>query len=85
MSHAVRSRLDEVKRTEVERLRKYARMAYEREHDMDTEHLGIQSAPDPEHIDHANPDTFEVEDLRRLIAKVGTNVIVTIIELEILD
>ncbi|XP_026280650.2 nucleobindin-2 [Frankliniella occidentalis] len=69
VSHAVRSRLDEVKRTEMERLRKYARKAYELQHGMDTEHLGIQSVPDPEHIDDGNPDTFEIEDLRRLIAK----------------
>ncbi|KAK3912820.1 Nucleobindin-2, partial [Frankliniella fusca] len=69
VNHAVRSRLDEVKRTEMERLRKYARKAYELQHGMDTEHLGIQSVPDPEHLDETNPDTFEVEDLRRLIAK----------------
>lgn len=71
MSHAVRTRLDEVKRTEMERLRKYARKAYELQQGLDTEHLGIQTVPDPEHIDNANPDTFEVEDLKRLIAKVS--------------
>ncbi|XP_034255892.1 nucleobindin-2 isoform X2 [Thrips palmi] len=69
VSHAVRTRLDEVKRTEMERLRKYARKAFELEQGLDTEHLGIHSAPDTEHVDHANPDTFEVEDLKRLIAK----------------
>lgn len=71
VSHAVRTRLDEVKRTEMERLRKYARKAFELEQGLDTEHLGIHSAPDTEHVDHVNPDTFEVEDLKRLIAKVG--------------
>ena len=70
VSHAVRTRLDEVKRTEMERLRKYARKAYELQQGLDREHLGIHSASAPEHIDHANPETFEVEDLRRLIFKV---------------
>ncbi|KAJ1524772.1 hypothetical protein ONE63_009649 [Megalurothrips usitatus] len=69
VSHAVRTRLDEVKRSEMERLRKYTKKAHDLQQGLDTEHLGIHSIPDQEHIDDTNPETFEIEDLRRLIAK----------------
>lgn len=55
---------------ELERLRKLARQAYEFENEIDTKHMKI---PEPDHLDHSNPHTFEIADLRKLITKVGIN------------
>lgn len=68
VNHHVRNKLDELKRQELERLRHFASKEYELRNDIDTEHLKIT----PEHLDHSNPNTFEIEDLRKLIAKVRT-------------
>ncbi|GLG96125.1 Uncharacterized protein GBIM_02944, partial [Gryllus bimaculatus] len=50
VNHNVRTKLDELKRQELERLRQLA-------------------SQDPHHLDHSNPHTFEIEDLKKLIAK----------------
>ncbi|XP_054275042.1 nucleobindin-2 isoform X2 [Macrosteles quadrilineatus] len=65
VSHNVRTKLDELKRIELDRLRKLARQEYELENDIDTKHMKI----DPGHVDHTNPHTFEIADLKKLIAK----------------
>ncbi|XP_068082227.1 nucleobindin-2 isoform X2 [Anabrus simplex] len=65
VNHNIRTKLDELKRQELERLRHLASKEYELKNGIDTEHLKIA----PEHIDHSNPHTFEIEDLRKLIAK----------------
>lgn len=64
VSHHIRTKLDELKRQEVGRLRDLAR----RKRAMDK--MGQVSKDDkmfPSHLDHSNPHTFEAEDLKRLI------------------
>lgn len=68
MNHHVRTKLDELKRQELERLRSLAKMAIEKEH-VDSPHL-----KEPEHLDHGNPNSFEIADLHKLIKKVGVKV-----------
>lgn len=63
VSHHVRTRLDEIKRTEMTRLRDLVRKKKEL-----TENNAIDD-PNHHHIDHQNPHTFEIEDLKKLIAK----------------
>ncbi|KAK7602514.1 hypothetical protein V9T40_008103 [Parthenolecanium corni] len=63
VNHHVRSKLDELKRTELKRLRELAKQAYDNEHDF---HLNP-----PGHLDHENPDTFEIKDLKKLIHQVA--------------
>lgn len=65
MDHKVRTRLDELKREELERLRHLATKEYNLMNNLDLEHLKIA-----EHLDHSNKHTFEIEDLKKLIAKV---------------
>lgn len=67
VAHNVRTKLDELKRVELDRLRKLARQQFEQENEIDTRHLKIG---EPEHLDHVNPHTFEIADLKKLIAKV---------------
>lgn len=64
VDHNVRSKLDELKRNELERLRGLARHYYELTNEIDREHLKIA-----EHLDHSNQHTFEIEDLKKLILK----------------
>uniref|UniRef100_A0A0K8UJ75 Nucleobindin-1 n=1 Tax=Bactrocera latifrons TaxID=174628 RepID=A0A0K8UJ75_BACLA len=64
VNHHVRSKLDEIKRREVERLRQLVNQEYELENEIDREHLKI-----PQHLDHQNEHTFEIEDLKKLIKK----------------
>jgi hypothetical protein len=64
VDHSVRSKLDELKRTELDRLRNLARQYYELSNDIDRDHLKIA-----EHLDHTNAHTFEIEDLKKLILK----------------
>ncbi|XP_012689032.2 nucleobindin-2 [Clupea harengus] len=67
VSHHVRTKLDELKRQEVNRLRTLIRAKQDMEGGkgltMDYEALLRQF----EHLNHMNPHTFEVEDLDRLI------------------
>lgn len=93
MDHRVRTKLDEIKRQEMERLRLAAMRQvisicdaeeksqfqvdadfnrisflsqFELTNDIDREHLKIS---EPQHIDHQNEHTFEIEDLKKLIQK----------------
>lgn len=64
VNHQVRTKLDEIKRQELDRLRSLATRQFELSNDIDREHLKI-----PEHVDHDNKHTFEIEDLKKLILK----------------
>ncbi|KAH8264832.1 hypothetical protein KR038_002734 [Drosophila bunnanda] len=64
VNHHVRTKLDEIKRRELERLRELANQAYDLTNDIDRKHLKV-----PQHLDHGNEHTFEIEDLRKLIQK----------------
>lgn len=63
VSHNVRTRLDEIKRTELQRLRKSMDKIRQFEENNDL------SDPVHHHLDQENPHTFEIEDLKKLIAK----------------
>lgn len=63
MNHHVRSKLDELKRTELTRLKDLAKQTYGGG--------GERSANPFGHLDHENPNTFEIEDLKKLIHKVS--------------
>lgn len=58
VGHHIRSKLDELKRQELNRLRDIARKAY-----------GDPSSG-PGHVDHENPHSFEKADLQKLIQQV---------------
>lgn len=64
VDHKIRTKLDELKRQELERLRHLATKEFEFENGLDPTHLKIA-----EHIDHVNPHSFEIDDLRKLIIK----------------
>ncbi|XP_033224026.1 nucleobindin-2 isoform X2 [Belonocnema kinseyi] len=63
-NHNVRTKLDEIKRREIERLRHLATKEFELENGLDIDHMKI-----PEHLDHENPHSFEIDDLKKLIAQ----------------
>lgn len=63
VSHNVRTRLDEIKRTELHRLRKGMDRIRQIEQNNDL------TDPIHHHLDQTNPHTFEIEDLKKLIAK----------------
>lgn len=63
VNHHVRTRLDEIKRTELARLRE---LMARKINLVDSD--GIDD-PTHHHVDHANPHTFEIDDLKKLIAK----------------
>lgn len=59
----MRSKLDEIKRSELERLKHlYQELGWT--NGLDKDHMEIA-----EHVDRHNPHTFEVDDLKKLIAK----------------
>lgn len=64
VSHHVRTRLDEIKRVELTRLKELV----EKKRQMEDPNSIIDD-PLHHHIDHYNPHTFEIEDLKKLIAK----------------
>ncbi|XP_033330765.1 nucleobindin 1 isoform X4 [Megalopta genalis] len=64
VDHNIRTRLDEIKRKELERLRHLATRENELRNGLDTEHLKVA-----DHIDHTNSRTFEIYDLKKLMAK----------------
>ncbi|CAH1391789.1 unnamed protein product [Nezara viridula] len=65
VNHHVRTKLDELKRTELQRLRDLVKQAEELDHnEIDPNHI------DPGHVDHQNPHTFESADLHKLITQV---------------
>lgn len=57
VNHNVRTKLDELKRIEMDRLRRLAKQ----EHDL--QEFGT------DHLDHSNPHSFEAQDLHKLIVK----------------
>lgn len=59
VGHHIRSKLDELKRQELNRLRDIARKAY-------SDH----PPSGPGHVDHQNPHSFEKSDLLKLIQQV---------------
>ncbi|KAG8196456.1 hypothetical protein JTE90_012279 [Oedothorax gibbosus] len=64
VKHNVRTKLDELKRIEVDRLRKLIRDK------MDRQELGLDrknGVKIPKHLDVDNPHSFEIEDLKKLI------------------
>ncbi|XP_014252317.1 nucleobindin-2 isoform X2 [Cimex lectularius] len=63
VNHHVRTKLDELKRTELQRLRDLVAQLNEQEHQQKREEMHA-------HLDHSNPHTFEVADLHNLILKV---------------
>ncbi|XP_034946858.1 nucleobindin-2 isoform X2 [Chelonus insularis] len=69
VNHHVRTQLHEIKRREIERLRHLATKEYELTNNLDTnfksEHL--------QHLDHSNPHTFEIDDLKKLILKASSD------------
>ncbi|XP_032526773.2 nucleobindin-2-like [Danaus plexippus] len=65
VNHNVRTRLDEIKRQELERLRHLATKQYELSNNLEAE----GKVPSSDHLDHSNPHTFEIEDLKKLIYK----------------
>ncbi|XP_037977847.2 nucleobindin-2 isoform X2 [Plutella xylostella] len=65
VNHNVRTKLDEIKRREMERLRHLATKQYELTNNIDTDLSKVSN----DHLDHQNPHTFEIEDLRKLIQK----------------
>lgn len=64
VSHHVRTRLDEIKRVELQRLKELVEKKRQLE-----DPNSILDDPVHHHIDHDNPHTFEIEDLKKLIAK----------------
>lgn len=65
VSHHVRTRLDEIKRIELERLKELM----EKKRKLEDPSNSIDEDPTHHHVDHNNPHTFEIEDLKRLIKK----------------
>jgi len=70
VKHDVRSKLDELKRAELERLRHYIRKQAELKQGLDPDHIK-NIADQTGHIDGSNPHSFEIADLEKLIAKVS--------------
>uniref|UniRef100_A0A8C5HUM8 Nucleobindin-2-like n=1 Tax=Gouania willdenowi TaxID=441366 RepID=A0A8C5HUM8_GOUWI len=72
VSHHVRTKLDEIKRQEVNRLRTLIKAKHDLEggNDIAVDHQALLKQF--EYLNHMNPHTFEVEDLDRLI-KSATN------------
>ncbi|XP_072743615.1 nucleobindin-2 isoform X2 [Anoplolepis gracilipes] len=64
VDHKIRTKLDELKREELERLRHLATKEHNLANGLDLEHLKIA-----EHLDHSNTHTFEIDDLKKLITK----------------
>ncbi|XP_068619280.1 nucleobindin-2-like isoform X2 [Battus philenor] len=66
VNHNVRTKLDEIKRRELDRLRHLATKQFELTNNLE---IDTGKIPSNEHLDHANPHTFEIEDLKKLIKK----------------
>ncbi|KAJ8737062.1 hypothetical protein PYW07_000333 [Mythimna separata] len=67
VNHNVRTKLDEIKRRELDRLRHLATKQYELTNNLEQHEEGKGATN--EHLDHNNPHTFEIEDLKKLIKK----------------
>ncbi|CAH2034700.1 unnamed protein product, partial [Iphiclides podalirius] len=66
VNHNIRTKLDEIKRRELDRLRHLATKQFELTNELE---INTDKVPSNEHLDHANPHTFEIEDLKKLIKK----------------
>ncbi|GBO99101.1 Nucleobindin-1, partial [Eumeta japonica] len=66
VNHNVRSKLNEIKRRELVRLRHLATKQYELSNNLDVDSV---HSPSHEHLDNKNLHTFEIEDLKKLIKK----------------
>ena len=69
MGHGVRSKLDEVKRQELERLRHMAQKQFEAKEGIDRKHFKI-----PQHLDIKSAN-FDVEDLQKLIKQTTADLV----------
>ncbi|CAH0716033.1 unnamed protein product, partial [Brenthis ino] len=70
VNHNVRTKLDEIKRRELERLRHLATRQFELTNNLDVHgKVPVNKMVTNEHLDHTNPHTFEIEDLKKLIHK----------------
>ncbi|NWY51425.1 NUCB2 protein, partial [Chionis minor] len=69
VSHHVRTRLDELKRQEVARLRMLIKAKMDSVQDTGIDHQALLKQF--EHLNHQNPDTFEPKDLDMLIKAVS--------------
>jgi len=72
VGHGVRSKLDEIKRKEVDRLRQILRLQQKVKNGLKTVNKdfdipGFDKDLLLSHLDHKNPNTFEVDDLAKLI------------------
>lgn len=63
VNHNVRNKLDELKRMEIDRLRRLNIQAMERQ-EFGINREGIKL---PHHVNYENPNTFEIDDLKKLI------------------
>ncbi|XP_005990574.1 nucleobindin-2 isoform X2 [Latimeria chalumnae] len=70
VSHHVRTKLDELKRQEVARLRMLIRAKMDAQQELGVDHQALLKQF--QHLNHHNPDTFEPKDLDMLI-KTATN------------
>ncbi|CAD5121236.1 DgyrCDS9769 [Dimorphilus gyrociliatus] len=69
VSKGVRSKLDELKRQEIERLKIIAKLLKKNINQRDVKRYREKLIDLVEHLDHSNPTSFEEDDLRRLIKK----------------
>ena len=72
LGHGVRTKLDEVKRQELERLRHMAQKQFEAKEGIDRKHFKI-----PKHLDVKSAN-FDVEDLQKLIKQTTADLVSTI-------
>ena len=72
LGHGVRTKLDEVKRQELERLRHMAQRQFEAKEGIDRKHFKI-----PKHLD-VKSASFDVEDLQKLIKQTTADLVRTI-------
>lgn len=73
----MRNRLDEIKREEVERIRRSINEINTQD-ERNRNHIKI-----PEHLDHQNVHTFEKDDLQKLIFKVEYIKLLTLLDLDV--
>ena len=69
VSHHVRSRLDEIKRVELQRLKELTEKKRRLQQNI------VLDDPSHHHLDHSNPHTFEIDDLKKLIAKTTADLV----------
>lgn len=69
VSKGVRSKLDELKRQEIERLKIITKLLKKNISQRDVKRYREKLIDLVEHLDHSNPTSFEEDDLRRLIKK----------------